>query len=92
LGALEDNTWWSLLDTAQKIKHKWAFDDDDGESEAKPLLFEGHDTADKQEILYILRRTLFFMERVEFLLALLKRYEPELTSHIYETYKSPDIN
>ena len=92
LGALEDNTWWSLLDTAQKIKHKWAFDDDDSESEDKSLLFEGHDTAEKQEILYILRRTLFFMERVEFLLALLKKYEPELTGHIYETYKAPDIN
>lgn len=92
LGALEDNTWWSLLDTAQKIKHKWAFDDDNSNSEAKSHLLEGRDTAEKQEILYILRRALFFMERVEFLLALLKKYEPELTAHIYEMYKAPDIN
>jgi len=92
LGALEDNTWWSLLDTAQKIKHKWAFDGGDSDSEVKSQLLEGRDTPEKQEILFILRRALFFMERVEFLLALLKKYEPELTAHIYETYKAPDIN
>ena len=91
LGALEDNTWWSLLDTAQKIRHKWTPDDDDSDSEAKSHLLEGRDTAEKREILYILRRALFFMERVEFLLALLKKYEPELATHIYETYKAPDI-
>jgi len=91
LGALEDNTWWSLLDTAQRIKHKWALYDDDDNSEAKSQLFTGRDTAEKQEILYILRSALFFMERVEFLLALLKKYEPEITAHISETYKAPDI-
>jgi hypothetical protein len=92
LGALEDNTWWSLLDTAQRIKHKWALYDDDDNSEAKSQLFTGRDTAEKQEILYILRSALFFMERVELLLALLKKYEPEITAHIYETYRVPDIN
>lgn len=92
LGALEDNTWWSLLDTAQKIKYKWALDDDNNSPEAKSTLLDGRDTAEKQEILYILKRTLFFMEKIEFLLALLKKYEPELTAHIYEMYKAPDIS
>lgn len=92
LVALEDNIWFSLFDTAQKIKYKWAFDDDAAESEAKSHLFEGRGTAEKQEILYILRRALVFMERVEFLLAVLRKYEPEITAHIYETYKVPDIN
>jgi hypothetical protein len=89
---LEANIWFSLFDTAQKIKYKWAVDDGGDGSEAKSHLFEGRGTAEKQEILYILRRALFFMERVEFLLAVLRKYEPEITAHIYEAYKIPDIN
>lgn len=91
LGLLEDHIWWALLDTAQKLKYKWDFDDGGGDSEAKSHLFEGRDTAEKREILYILKHVLFFMERVEFLLAVLKTYEPEITAHIYEIYEAPDI-
>ena len=92
LGTLEDNCWWCLLDVSQKIKYRW----DEGPQTADPpvvasRLVDGMTTPEQRDIVGIIKSSMFTMERIAFLLRLLKKYEPALAAHIEATHASPDI-
>lgn len=92
LTQLELNTWWSVLETAQKIKAAdWDVADassseKDSETRSREKLLEGKDTEAKKEVLRILRVSLHTTERVNQTLALYKKFEPELSDYLDKLY------
>lgn len=91
LGALEANSWWCLLDVAQKLKNQWSIPDDEQPSKAKDELLKDLVTEEQKAIFLILRRTLHTMNRIEVLLMLLKAYEPQLSLHFQKLHDAEGL-